>query len=258
MRADGRPVLPDALAALRREGVRAVRGRVPLARQVEALPDQGILRTLREEQLRLAEQVVERDDFKPLSTVGGVDVAYEEETAYAAAVRVDAESLEPVEFASLETAADFPYIPSYLAYRELPVVEAVLRRLAEPPSVLLVDGHGRLHPARFGLACFVGVHAEIPTIGVAKHLLVGRPVRGSRGPDGEVPIEWEGAIRGYAWVPPHATRPVYVSVGHRVSLESAFAIIRRITRSRQPEPTLLADRLSKERKKKGEEKVRQG
>ena len=258
VRADGRPVLSDAHAALRGEGVRAVRGRVPLARQVVVLPDVGLLRRLREEQRRLAEEVQEEDDFEPLRTIGGVDVAYEGETAYAAAVRLDAGSLKPVETAVMKTAADFPYIPSYLAYRELAGIEAVLQKLAEPPSVLLVDGHGRLHPARFGLACFVGVRAEVPTIGVAKHPLVGRPLGGSLRPEGEVPIEWEGAIRGYAWVPPRATRPVYVSVGHRVSLDSALTIVRRITKSRQPEPILLADRLSKERKKKGEEKVRQG
>ena len=258
VRADGRPVLPGAEAFLLLDGVPLQGGRVPPARTVDTLPDVGFLRRLREEQIRLAQEVVERDDFEPFRTIGAVDVAYAGDLAYAAAVCLDVESLEIRETAVIRTLATFPYIPSYLAFREFSPIEAVLRRLEEPPSVLLVDGHGRLHPARFGLACLVGVRLKIPTVGIAKHLLVGRPQPGSRTAGGAASIEYAGTILGYAWVPPGATRPEYVSVGDRVSLESALAIVRRVTKSRQPEPMLLAVRLSKEGKKKGEEKVGRG
>lgn len=219
----------------------------------EDLPHVSLLKELRERQARLASQVVVEDDFRRVRFLGAVDVAYEGERAYTAAVRCDAKTLEPLEIASSAVQVDFPYIPTYLAFRELPAVEPALRRLAVRPDILLVDGHGQLHPALFGYACLVGVQLDIPTIGVAKHALVGRP-RPRERVRGAVPIEHAGRVRGYAWVPPGGERPVFISIGHRVSLETALTVVQHATRTRYPEPLRIADRLSKERKrgKKGE------
>lgn len=223
--------------------------RSPASRLAAALPKQGLLTALREEQEHLAARVREVDDFGETRSLGGVDVAYQGDRAFAVAVRCDARSCEPVEIAKEELRADFPYIPSYLAFREFPLVERPVHHWSRPPDVLLVDGHGRLHPALFGFACFVGVRLGLPTIGVAKHPLCGTLDTARKGPDGAVPVRHLGAVRGYAWRPARGVRPVYVSVGHRISLETALSVVQGATKERYPEPLRIADRLSKEMKR---------
>lgn len=253
VRADGRPVLPNVRSRLIREGVRIVRGRVPKTRFVEALPAVGLLTRLREEQVQLSGRAVEQEQRISLQTVGGVDVAYEGDRAFAAAVSCDIDTLDSSEITKVRVAVEFPYIPTYLAYREFPAIEAAFAKLARRPDVLLIDGHGRLHPALFGFACFAGVRLNIPTIGVAKHPLVGRPMHSRKSASGAVPVELNGNVRGFAWTPPHAARPIYVSVGHYISLEQALAVVQRTTKQGLPEPLRLADEISKRMKK--EEKV---
>jgi deoxyribonuclease V len=94
----------------------------------------------------------------------------------------------------------------------------------------------------------VGVRLDIPTIGIAKHPLVGTPRPAKRSKEGGVPIELDGAIRGYAWTPPGHARPFYVSVGHRISLRTALTLARVATWDAYPEPLRSADRISKEKK----------
>ncbi len=248
VRADGQPVLRAAEEALVSDGVRLRDGRVDFNRFVDALKGPHLLETLRNEQQDLAARVSERDEPTPPRTLGGVDVAYAADRAFAVAVRVDATTLETLEVVDCEVTADFPYIPTYLAFREFPAVRAALDGLAEKPGLLFVDGHGRLHPALFGFACFVGVQLDVPTVGIAKHPLAGRPVPTQRTSGGATAIELDGVLRGYAWSPPAASRPFYVSVGHRVSLPTALLAAQRATRRRYPEPLLVADRLSKQKR----------
>ncbi|MEK6986642.1 MAG: endonuclease V, partial [Candidatus Thermoplasmatota archaeon] len=248
VRADVQPILRKLRAPA------AARDAVVL----DALPSVGLLEALRREQTRVAKRVSETDVVEEVHTVGAVDVAYEGDTAFAAAVRCDAESLHAEEIVVAELRVDFPYIPTYLAFREFPPIEAAVRRLQRRPDVLFIDGHGRLHPTLAGLACYAGVHLGMPTIGVAKHALVGRLRTSRRGRQGAVPIEFEGAVRGYSWTPPGSTRPVYVSVGHRIALETALDLVQRTTRRQYPEPLRIADRLSKEKKREKERKRGKG
>lgn len=248
VRADGRPILMGAEERLAAEGVRLRAGRVDHNHFVERISAEPILEALRRRQRELAAQVSERDEARAPRTIGGVDVAYAGDRAFAVAVRLDAATFEVLEVAAREITADFPYIPTYLAFREFPATREAIAGLSEKPDLLFVDGHGRLHPARFGLACFVGVRLDLPTIGVAKHPLAGRPVPADRTASGAIPIEMDGTVRGYAWAPPEASRPFYVSVGHRVSLATALAAAQRATKRRYPEPLLIADRISKERR----------
>lgn len=222
--------------------------RVRHPRPISTLPSLGLLSSMRTDQERLGRQVRERDDFGEVRSIGGVDVAYQGDRAYAAAVRCDAVSLEPVEIAKAVVHADFPYVPTYLAFREFPLAEQVLRRLSRPPDLLMVDGHGRLHPALFGFACSVGVRLNLPTIGVAKHPLCGKLNTAGKRSDGAIPVEHEGAIRGFAWSPRPGARPLYVSVGHRISLVTALEAVKRSTRNRHPEPLRISDQVSKEMK----------
>ncbi len=259
VRADGRPVAPSAAGGLAREGVRLRGGRVAESRFLESLSGAAVLEDLRETQRRLAQRVEEVDDGKELGTFGGVDVAYAGDRAFAVAVRLDARTLETIETCERAVDVDFPYIPTYLAFREYPAVRAALEGLRERPDLLFVDGHGRLHPALFGFACYAGVQLDLPTVGIAKHPLAGKLVPSAPRMLGAIPVEMDGVVRGFAWTPPRASRPFYVSVGHRISLERALREAQRSTRTRYPEPLLVADRITKEeRDKKNTERSASG
>lgn len=233
--------------------------RVPVKQLTDNLGGVPLLAELRAAQRRLALRVREEDDFQDVRTLGGADVAYIGNRAFAAAVCLDATTQEVLSVAERELEVDFPYIPSYLAFREFPAIQAAVGGLVNKPDVLLIDGHGRLHPILFGFACYAGVALDRPTIGIAKHALVGRPVASRREGSGAIPIELGGRVQGYAWVPPCASRAVYVSVGNRITLETALRIAQGATRERYPEPLRLADRISKEgKRKKNEERNASG
>jgi deoxyribonuclease V len=254
VRADGRP-LRSLSATRRRVGSESASiQRIEADRFVDHLEAVPLLTDLRAEQRLLAARVRERDEPGEIETLGGVDVAYADQRAFAVAVLLDARNLDVLEIARCEHEVDFPYIPSYLAFREFPAIQRAVSALQRAPDVLFVDGHGRLHPAHFGSACYAGVFLDMPTIGIAKHLLVGTPSPSPRTPTDAIPIALEGRIEGYAWRPPRAPRAFYVSVGHRVGLDRALRLAQRSTRDRYPEPLRIADRATKEEKdkKKGE------
>ncbi len=240
-------MIPDARQRLARERVPLRSGRVPANRFVAMRTAVPLLDQIRREQRHLASLVREEDAGRAARRrIAGVDVSYDADRMHAAAICVDATTLAVVEVATATGDASFPYIPTYLAAREFSGIEAAVRRLSAKPDVLMVDGHGRLHPALFGVACEVGVRLDIPTIGVAKHPLAGRAMKAPGGYNAAIPIVLGGATRGYAWIPPGAARPLFISVGHRISLPTALDLVMRTTRSRYPEPLALADRASKE------------
>lgn len=258
VRADGRPVLGSSGTNPEREhGPRSV-SRFPPERLIDHLAGVPILGELRAEQEKLAALVREEDGGGEVRTLGGADVAYAGDRAFAAAVSLDASSLEVLETTERQIDVDFPYIPSYLAFREFPAIQRVVAALRRKPDMLFIDGHGRLHPVGFGFACFAGVSLDLPTIGIAKHPLSGTPNPSRRTDTGAIPIELRGDVEGYAWIPPHASRAFYVSVGHRIRLGTALATAQRATRDRYPEPLSVADRISKEEKKKNEERSASG
>jgi deoxyribonuclease V len=188
--------------------------------------------------------VIETDALPgALRLVAGADVSYDRGSPalYAAVVVLDAESLEVVDVAHATTRAEFPYVPGYLSFRELPPLLAAFERLRLRPDLVLCDGHGRAHPRRFGLACHLGVALDLPVIGCAKSRLIGEhrepgPRRGAhtalrdgREGIGEVLRTREGVA------------PVYISIGHRVSLATARRLVLRFTpRFRVAEPIRAA------------------
>ena len=196
----------------------------------------------RELQSRLRDRIIEEDRFGEVSTVGGVDVSYDLRSPhlFAAAVVLDARTLEPIESVGVRGKALFPYVPGYLSFREAPAALDAIGRLRHPPDLLICDGHGRAHPRRFGLACHLGMWLDMPTIGCAKTRLVGThaepgPRRGAhrRLVDG-------GEVIGEVVRTRDGVKPVYVSVGHRVSLETARRWVLRLSRTRLPETTRAA------------------
>jgi deoxyribonuclease V len=196
---------------------------------------------------RLRRAVVAEDALGPVRSVAGIDAGYEEDgqVVCAAVAVLSYPDLALQTYAIARRPVTFPYVPGLLSFRESPAVLEALARLSASPDLLLYDGHGYAHPRRFGIACHVGVLTGIPTIGVAKSLLVGRhaplePERGARQPllDGN-------EVVGVALRTRAATRPVYVSIGHRVSLASAvYYVLRCASRFRLPEPARWAHRLA--------------
>lgn len=201
----------------------------------------------RDIQERLRAHVVTTDDLGPVRTVAGTDVAFEDDrriTRGAVAV-LDLEQLDLREHAVARRPTSFPYVPGLLSFREIPVLLDALRGLSSTPDLILCDGQGRAHPRRFGLACHLGVLTGLPTIGVAKSRLIGKhkDVPDRRG--AWTPLTDKGEIIGAVLRTRVGVRPVYVSIGHRVSLETAVRFTMAcVTRYRLPETTRWADRIA--------------
>jgi deoxyribonuclease V len=175
--------------------------------------------------------------------VAGADVAYSRAThrMYAAVVVVALPSLEAVETAEAASPARFPYIPGLFTFREVPPLLGAFERLRSRPDALLFDGHGLAHPRRFGLACHAGLLLGTPSLGCAKSRLVGRhaDVGGARGARAD--LVCDGEVVGAALRTRDGVKPVYVSVGHLVDLDSAIDLVLATTRRyRIPEPLRLA------------------
>jgi len=195
-------------------------------------------------QAGMAARLVTVDDLPPGQLrLGAADVSNTRfdpaRMVHAALVTLDA-SGAVLASATESRRADFPYVPGYLGFREVPALAAAWARLDPKPDVVLVDGQGLAHPRGLGLACHLGLVLDVPTIGVAKSLLVGE---GEPGPDpGDTTrILWKGRAVGCALRTRRGARPLYVSVGHRVSLETAVAIVRAAFDSRRlPAPIRAA------------------
>jgi deoxyribonuclease V len=207
----------------------------------------------RELQRELAARVVEADDFGTLRTVAGIDLGYPkaedgEVVGRGAAVLLSYPGLDVLEERIALQPVAFPYVPGLLSFREAPVALAAIRALSTTPDVILVDGHGRAHPRRFGIACHLGVLLDRPTIGCAKSVLVGHADEPGPAPGDWTPLRHGASVIGVALRTKARTKPIYVSTGHRVSLETAISVVMACSRGyRLPEPTRLADRLASQR-----------
>jgi deoxyribonuclease V len=198
-------------------------------------------------QKRLRDRVECRDRLGELRRVAGVDVglARGKKQARAAIAVLSWPDLELLEQATAELPVSFPYVPGLLSFREIPVVLEAWQRLGRPPDLVLCDAQGRAHPRRFGLACHLGLITDTPSIGVAKSRLIGTyqepgPEKGST-----APLLDEGEEVGRVVRTRSRTRPLFVSIGHRVSLPTAVELVLgATTRYRLPETTRWAHRLA--------------
>ncbi len=198
---------------------------------------------------RLRERLEQRNRLcRPVRTVAGADAAYtpEDRALCAAAVLLDFPSLSVRRTVCVLDRVPAPYRPGFLGAREAPGLVRALARLRPPPEVVLVDAHGVAHPRGFGAACLVGVLLDLPAVGVAKERLVGThgPLPPERG--AWVPLERAGEVVGAAVRTRAGANPVYVSVGHRVDLETAVSLVLACTRRfRLPEPIRAAHRAAR-------------
>lgn len=210
-------------------------------------------------QSQLSKKVILEDVLpRRIRLVAGVDVAYAGSTSIGAVAVLDFRSLSPIEFQVSLVETRFPYVPTLLSFREISPAVAAIRKLRVQPDVFLVDGHGFAHPYRFGFASHLGIVLNKPTVGVAKSLLCGRV--GSFKEEGWAPILEDGETIGATLVTKQDRKPVYVSVGHMISLETAITLVRHCIKDhRVPEPLRMAHLRAMEAKKalKGELEARE-
>lgn len=202
-------------------------------------------------QLELAQQVVLSDQLSSdIRWVAGTDVGFENNLSItrAAVVILSYPELELVEYSIAKRPTGFPYIPGYLSFRECPALLDALEKINRTPDLILCDGQGIAHPRRFGIACHLGVLTNIPTIGVAKSRLTGRytdpgPNRG----DWQT-LNHKDERLGSVLRTRDNTRPLFISPGHKVSVQTAQEwVLRCTTRYRLPETTRWADGIASNR-----------
>jgi deoxyribonuclease V len=201
-------------------------------------------------QERLRTHVVRRATRRALRFVAGTDVGFPDggRITRAAAVLLAYPSLELVDQAVVHLPTRFPYVPGLLSFREVPALLDALAQLRHAPDCILCDGQGLAHPRRFGLACHLGVLTDLPTIGVGKSRLCGDFIEpGPRRGDAS-PLRDQGERIGMVLRTREGVRPVFVSIGHRMSLPQAVRVTLTCTpRYRLPETTRLADRIASRR-----------
>ncbi len=227
--------LKKKIELLRSEGVEIVGGKIDLNKYMfkDFKLDKRPLEELRRIQRELSKKVsLETEDF---DVVCGFDAAYFDRKAVGALVCLGDE----VTVLSDVFEVKFPYIPGYLGFREFPFVRELVRRVKGKPLIFL-DGHGILHPRKFGYATHVGVLLDLPTVGVAKALLVGKYDKKKLIEEKKAPVYLDGELRGYAVLGGKARNPIFVSPGNKISVHDALKVCLQNLKYRVPEPTRLA------------------
>jgi len=204
-----------------------------------------------ETQLRLSKQIIFEDTLpEKIKFVAGVDVAYARGMSIGAVAVLDYDSLKLVESQTAFCKTRFPYIPTLLSFREIPPAVLSIKKLQTQPDVLLVDGQGFAHPYGCGFASHLGLAIGKPTIGVAKSRLFGEAERTKT--EGKVAfLKNKGKVIGAIVTTKRGCKPLYVSVGHMVSLETAIKIVKHcVHQHRIPEPILKAHETATQEKRK--------
>lgn len=194
-------------------------------------------------------------DISSINTVAGVDLSYKGEIGICVLVVFDFRTMEILEKVVASSKVSFPYIPNFLSFREIPLIIDSINKVSTNIDILIVDGQGIAHPRRAGIATHLGVIIEKPTIGCAKSLLYGYYVE----PPNKLYATSDllepntNEIIGKAVRTKLNTKPIFVSVGHCINLEKSVEIVKKFTlngKYRIPLPTFVADKITKEEKKK--------
>ncbi|MEW8406078.1 MAG: deoxyribonuclease V [Candidatus Thiodiazotropha taylori] len=198
-------------------------------------------------QKQLSSQVIQVDQMSHPQRIAGVDVGFEAagKVTRAAIAILEFPSLQLVEQAIARVPTRFPYIPGLLSFREVPAILQAIEKLSGPPDLLLCDGQGLAHPRRFGLACHLGLLTDIPSIGVAKTRLIGTHEALSQKKGSWLPLIDREEVIGAVVRSRSGVKPIYVSIGHRISLSSAVNyVLAATTHYKLPETTRAAHHLA--------------
>lgn len=188
-----------------------------------------------------------RDHLIDFKTICSFDVSYDKSTRknYAVAVLMKYPQLEEIERSFLVEQADFPYVPGLLAFREGPAIMKVYRKLKNKPDILLFDGHGIAHPRGMGIASMIGILFNKPSIGCAKSRLVGDYTEPDQTRGSVSDLFYKGRKVGHVLRTRAGVKPVFISAGHLIKLDTATDIVLRCClKYRLPEPIRVAHRLA--------------
>jgi deoxyribonuclease V len=192
-------------------------------------------------------------DLASVRYVAGADVSTAGDRAYATVTALDFPGLSVVEVQGFEAPLEFPYVPGLLAFREIPSVAGALRKVETAVDVVILDAQGLAHPRRMGLASHIGLFLDVPTVGCAKSLLVGKFEEPGLEKGSAADLVHRGEVVGRVVRTRERVSPIYVSVGNRIDLRSATALVLACcTRYRLPEPTRQAHNAAN-RLRRGEE-----
>jgi len=199
------------------------------------------LEELEKEQLELAKKVVQQDAFSKLELIGGMDVGFDKDKIFCSIVVCNYKDLRMLEQHSEEKECKIRYIPGFRAQREISVMIDTFNKLKQKPDVLLINASGTLHPRKCGLASQLGILLDQPVIGITKNLLCGKNKEGY--------IILNEEVVGRALFTKEKTKPLFVSVGHKISLEKSVEIVKNCMRAphKMPEPIYLAHEMMKKK-----------
>jgi deoxyribonuclease V len=186
------------------------------------------LQKLRAKQKQIAGKLKLVDSFSKVKTIGGVDVAYKNKKGYGAIAIFDYRTKELIEVKKAKASIKFPYLPTYLTYREFPLIKRLFSMLNKLPTILLIDGNGILHPYCAGLATHVGVALNLPTIGVAKSLLCGEIERIPYQIGEYSAIRRDGNVIGYV-LKTSKGKPIFISPGNNISIGTALKVVKNLS-----------------------------
>lgn len=212
------------------------------------ITDPELISRLTTEQLLLQQQIRACPLPSSITTIAGCDCALTESSIFSVFVVFAYPSLKELEIVTDTSPLTLPYVPGFLAFREIPGLLQAFSKLNHRPNIIMVDGQGILHPRRMGIATHLGIKLNIPTIGVAKKKLCG-----TFDPPEKVgeasPVIHHNETVGYAYLSKPRTNPIFISPGHMCDLPSALACTKSVFRSHKlPEPTRIADAYSKKLK----------
>jgi len=197
------------------------------------------MESLKEEQKKLAKKLIIKDQFDKIETVAGADQAFIENKIISSIVICNYEDMQPIESKYSITEASIPYIKGYRSFREGPSIIDAYSKLNFKPTVLMVAGHGIAHLRKMGLASYIGIALDIPTIGIARNLLHGIIK------DNKIYVDNE--IRGELLKTKDKARPLCISPGNKITLATSLEIVKNCIRAphKMPEPLHLAHKYAK-------------
>jgi len=206
---------------------------------------------LKKIQEELSQKVIIKKLEKDVQIAAGIDISVDKYTniGYCAIVVID-KDLKTIEEVSLLGEINIPYIPGFLSFRELPLIDSCFKKLQTKPDIVFIDGQGIAHPRNFGIASHFGITFNIPTIGCAKSLLVGEYLEPESKKGSFSYLSYKSKIVGAVLRTKDNTKPIFISPGHLITLEQSIEIALKFTsKYRIPEPTRRADILSKKLRK---------
>jgi len=242
--------IEDKIRRLQKDGIKIRDGKILDFEKVlfEDFRTNYPLKKLRKEQIELSKKIILKDNVGGIETIAGIDVAYSKinsRKACGAYVIMDVKNKEIIEYNIIKMDTSFPYVPTYLAYRELPIIEELFNKMREKPDIIMIDGNGILHPYGIGIASHAGIILDIPTIGVAKGLLYGRESKESFADNINKIVDNKGKTIGFSVKANERVKPVFVSPGYKISFDKTLEVVKKVHKYRIPEPIRQAHMLAK-------------